>query len=42
MKKQKKEYERVNKGYSFAMACVSMSFIAMVIILLCLMIAARI
>jgi hypothetical protein len=42
MKKQKKEYERINKGYSFAMACASMSFIALVIILICLMIADRI
>ena len=41
MKKQKKEFERVNKGYEFAMTCVSMSFIAMVIILLILMIQAR-
>jgi hypothetical protein len=42
MKNQKKEYERVNKGYAFAMACASMSFIALVIIFLCLMIADRI
>ena len=41
MKKQKKEFEHVNKGYEFAMTCVSMSFIAMVIILLILMIQAR-
>jgi hypothetical protein len=42
MKKQKKEFERVNKGYPFAMACVSMSFIGLVVIFLILMIGARI
>ena len=42
MKKPKKEYERINKNYEFAMACVSMSFIALVIIFLVLMIVARI
>ena len=42
MKKPKKEYERVTKGYAFAMACASMSFIALVIIFLILMISARI
>jgi hypothetical protein len=41
MKKQKKEFERENKGYPFAMACFSMSFIALVIIFLILMIQAR-
>jgi hypothetical protein len=41
MKKHKKEYERVNKGYAFAMACASMSFIALIIIFLLLMITSR-
>lgn len=41
MKKPKKEFERVNKNYEFAMACVSMSFIAMIIIFLMLSIFYR-
>jgi hypothetical protein len=42
MKKQKKEFERVNKGYEFAMASASISFIALVIIFLYLIIEAHI